>query len=77
MTGQENVPAFVSDHYKVTMHSDDTVAVLTCRYCIKQIRPVDAGGRRNWLGAHSHTHRHVNDVHRRTSRLAALREGQS
>lgn len=62
---QESVPSFVSDHYKVTMRSDDTVCVLSCRYCLHQITPVDAAGRRNWLGAHSHTHKHVNEALRR------------
>jgi hypothetical protein len=62
---EEQLPPFVTDHYKVTMHSDGRVCVLICKYCLTQVRPVDSGGRRNWLGAHSHTHKHVNAVLRR------------
>jgi len=55
-------PSAISDHYKVTMHSDDTICVLTCRYCLRQFKPVDRAGRRNWLGALTHTMKHVNQV---------------
>lgn len=63
--GQEQVPSFISDHYKVTMHSDGTVCVLSCKYCLRQFKPIDRSGRRNWFGAMSHTTRHVNDVLRK------------
>jgi hypothetical protein len=62
---KQTAPETITDHYKVTMRSDGTICVITCRYCLRQFKAVDNGGRRNWIGAMTHTMRHVNEVLRR------------
>lgn len=58
-------PTAIADHYKVSMHSDDTVCVVTCKYCLRQFHPYDRSGRLNWLGAMTHTMKHVNETLRK------------
>lgn len=61
----QTAPPTISDHYKVTMRSDDTICVITCKYCLRQFKAVDNAGRRNWIGPMTHTMKHVNAVLRR------------
>jgi hypothetical protein len=68
---KQTAPEAILDHYKVTMRSDDTICVITCKYCLRQFDPVDAGGRRNWIGPMTHTMKHVNEVLRRRSQAGA------
>lgn len=65
MAERQTVPQTIADHYKVTMRSDDTICVITCKYCLRQFRAIDSGGRRNWIGAMTHTMKHVNETLRR------------
>ena len=64
----QNPPQAITDHYKVTMHSDDTICVVSCKYCLRQFRPVDRAGRRNWIGPMTHTMKHVNEVMRKAGK---------
>jgi hypothetical protein len=64
----QTAPATISDHYKIVMRSDDTICFVMCKYCLRQFDAVDSAGRRNWIGAMTHTMKHVNEVMRRRKR---------
>ena len=72
----QTTPTTIGHHYKVTMHSDDTICVLTCKYCLRQFRPVDSAGRRNWIGAMTHTMKHVNEALRRRTYATTTSTGR-
>ncbi len=62
---KQTAPGTITDHYTVTMRSDGTICVVTCKYCLRQFDAVDCAGRRNWFGPMTHPGKHVNEVLRR------------